>query len=107
MITHVPYVGEKLYLRQKTGQYYVDICKRPYTVSRILGPDKNEVQECEMIFKGPRYYDTLPDEIKENPNGYTKVLRWNEKRQAWCEFPLRDYPQFAVFGNWEYQPYLD
>jgi hypothetical protein len=103
----MPKIGDKLYLRQRTGSYYVDLCKRPYTVKSIISHDKIEIQECELIFNGPRYYDTLPDEIKADPNGDTMILRWNEKRQAWCEYPLRDYPQFAVFGKWEYQPYLD
>ena len=27
-----PRVGDKLYLQQRTGSYYVDLVKRPYTV---------------------------------------------------------------------------
>ena len=30
-----PKVGEKCYLRQFTGSYYVDMVKRPYTVIEV------------------------------------------------------------------------
>ena len=66
-----PEVGTKLYLSQRTGDYYVDMVKIPYTVIGTVS-GKLLVQECQLIFNGPRYYDTLPDEIKEDPNG--KVL---------------------------------
>ena len=57
-----PEVGTPLYLSQRTGSYYVDMVKHPYTV---IGTNngKVQIQECKLIFSGPRYYDTLPDDI--------------------------------------------
>ena len=101
-----PKVGDKLYLRQRTGNYYVDICKHPATVIEVKG-NVITVQDCELVFAGPRYYDTLPDYIMENPNGKTMKLRWSEKYQRWQQTPADSYPLFAVFGSWQYQPYLD
>lgn len=111
--TFYPEVGEHLYLRQCTGNSWVDSVKRPYTV---IGVDKNKhivtIQECELIFNGPRYYDTLADEIKANPNGRTMQLRFanaNGYREKWIEKgrSTADYPLMAVFGQWVYEPYLN
>ena len=104
-----PKVGDKLYLRQKTGDYYVDICKTPYTVVRVTETTV-QVRECELLFSGPRYYDSLPEEIIEgNSSSRTKILRWSKKNNRWeCKDYRGDpYPEFAVFGEWKYQPYLD
>ena len=68
-----PEVGTKLYLSQRTGDYYVDMVKIPYTVIGTVS-GKLLVQECQLIFNGPRYFDTLPDEIKEDPNGKGRAL---------------------------------
>ena len=106
---YMPKVGDKLYVRQHTGRYYIDICKDPYTVFKI---EKNIVyiREAECIFPYPRYFNTLPTEIRDNPNGKVMKLKWSEKWQRWQETPARGdtkYAYFAVFGEWEYMPYLD
>ena len=102
-----PQVGDKLYLSQRTGNCWVDMVKTPYTVIAV---DKNHVtiQECELIFSGPRYYDTLADDIKEDPHGEILVLNWAPKRGCWqIDKYKTGYPDIAYFGRWEFQPYLD
>ena len=75
MTKYYPEIGTKLYLSQRTGLEYVDLVKTPYTV---VGKARGKllVQECELVFNGPRYYDTLADEIRENPNGQILELSW-------------------------------
>ncbi len=68
-----PEVGTKLYLSQRTGNYYVDMVKTPYTVIGVSS-GKVLVQECQLIFNGPRYYDTIADDIKADPNGEVLTL---------------------------------
>jgi len=113
MPTYFPAVGEHLYLRQFTGNSWVDEVKRPYTV---IGVDKKSnlviIQECELVFNGQRYYDTVADEIREDPHGQVMVLRYaNTKKypNRWVEkgVALSDYPQVAVFGQWIHEPYLN
>lgn len=99
-------VGTKLYLRQYTGNYWIDMVKDPYTVIEAKG-NYLIVQECELVFAGPRYYDTVADYIMENPNGRTVKLRWSEKKMRWQETPAGSYPRVAVFGSWRHQPYLN
>ena len=111
--TYYPEVGEHLYLRQRTGNMWVDEVKRPCTVIEVdKAHDIVTIQECELIFNGPRYYDTIADEIKANPNGRTMQLRFADTkkyREMWVERgrDLADYPYVAVFGRWEHQPYLN
>ena len=102
-----PNIGDKLYLQQRTGNYYVDLCKNPYTV---IGIEKGQViiQEAQLIFNGPRYYDTVADEIKPDPNGEILKLNWSPKKQCWLiDRYGTGYPQYAYFGTYEHQPYLD
>lgn len=102
-----PEVGTPLYLSQRTGSYYVDMVKHPYTV---VGTNhgKVQIQECKLIFNGPRYYDTLPDEIKPDPNGEILELSWAPKKERWQVDKYKTgYPSIAFFGTAEYQPYLD
>ena len=101
-----PKVGDKLYLRQFTGNYWVDMVKRPYTVCGVQGRTIY-VQKCKLIFHGPCYYDTVADEIEADPRGQVVKMRWSEKKQRWQETPADTYPQVAVFGKWEHQPYLN
>lgn len=102
-----PQVGDKLYLSQRTGRTYVDMVKIPYTVIKV---EKKYiyVQSCKLIFNGDVYFDTLPDDIIEDPNGEIKKLTWRPKKEMWAidEFNT-GYPEFAFFGKWEYFPYLD
>ena len=121
----LPKVGDKLYLRQFTGNYYVDMVKRPYTVVEV-SPSKVVVQECGMIppvyhccgnpnldrpdLEGQRvwFYDTVAETIYPNPSGRTKELTWHGHRGMWgTPGSDRDYPQYAIFGEWKHQPYLD
>lgn len=111
--TFYPEVGEHLYLRQYTGNMWVDEVKDPYTVISV-DVKKNivTIQECKLIFNGSQYYDTVADSIEANPNGRIKQLRFaNAKgyRNKWIEVGVRttDYPEVAVFGRWVHQPYLD
>ena len=102
-----PEVGTKLYLSQRTGDYYVDMVKIPYTVIGTVS-GKLLVQECQLIFNGPRYFDTLPDEIKEDPNGKVLALSWAPKKGCWqIDKHKTGYPSIAFFNGWKYEPYLN
>ena len=102
-----PEVGTKLYLSQRTGDYYVDMVKIPYTVIGTVS-GKLLVQECQLIFNGPRYFDTLPDEIKEDPNGRVLALSWAPKKGCWqIDKHKTGYPSIAFFNGWKYEPYLN
>ena len=103
-------VGDKLYLHQKTGDFYVDMCKYPYTVTNVSPSGKTvEITECDLIFEGPRYYDTLPTKIVPSINGEKRTLRWSDKKQCYmCSSSVKGYPLYAVFtDNYVYQPYLN
>jgi hypothetical protein len=102
-----PEIGTKLYLSQHTGNGWVDMCKYPYTV---IGQRSGKllVQECELIFRGDRYYDTVADEIRPDPNGEVIAMNWSKKYGRWQYDKYQTgYPQIAHFGSWEHQPYLD
>lgn len=122
-----PKVGDKLFLKQFTGNYYVDIVKRPYTVINVSKTNnKVIVQACKLIapvyhcsgnpyldrpdLEGQRvfFYDTVAEFIEENPYGETVELTWHNKRGLWGT-PGRDsdYPQYAIFGEYMHSPYLD
>ena len=126
MKKYIPKIGEELYLRQLTGLYYVDIVKNPYTVVEV-NDNTVKVQSCELIapvyhccgnpyldrpdLEGQRvfFYDTLAESILPDPNGEIIELKWSDKKERWEYKRSKDdsYPQFAVFGKYEYQPYLD
>lgn len=120
-----PKVGDKLYLSQQTGSYYVDIVKRPYTVIDVT-PSKVLIQECKMIppvyhccgnpnldvpeYEGQRvwFYDTVAEKIEEDEFGNIEELTWHAKRERWgTKGRDNDYPYYAFFGEWKHQPYLD
>lgn len=102
-----PVIGDKLYLQQRTGRYYVDLVKRPYTVVRVT-PSAVFVQACKLIFNGPRYYDTMPDDIQENKEGEIVKLSWAPSKGKWqIDKYKTGYPEYAHFGSWEFYPYLD
>lgn len=103
---HIPAVGEKLYCYTPCSSYWVSMVRDPYTVESVKG-NTCVIREAEPIFLGTRYYDTLPDYIVDDPNGRKLKLRWSEKKQRWQESPAGSYPKVAVFGEWDYQPYLD
>lgn len=103
---HEPKVGEHLYTYTPCNAYYVRAVRNPWTVVEVKG-NICTVQEAEPVFLGLRYYDTLPDYIQENKHGRLLKLRWNEKNQRWQETPAGSYPRVAVFGEWDFFPYLD
>lgn len=107
---HIPTIGEHLYTYRPCSSYYVSICRDPWTVESVKG-NTCVVRAAHLVFRGDRYYDTLPDEIVESDPNDARVrrlkLRWSEKKQRWQESPCDSYPLVAVFGKWDYQPYLD
>jgi hypothetical protein len=121
-----PKVGDKLFLKQFTGSYYIDIVKRPYTVIEVT-PTMVTIQACKLIypifvydatkmteyykeFDGRRvsFYDTIAESIEPDTNGRIEQLYWHPKRSMWgTKGPDSSYPQYAVFGEYKHQPYLD
>jgi len=109
-----PKIGDQLYLRQFTGNMWVDEVKRPYTVIGV-NPTEVIVQACELIapidpVSGKRvfYYDTIAETILPDPNGRVETLTWHAKRGKWgTPGPDSDYPEYAIFGRYEHQPYLN
>lgn len=99
-------VGERLYLSKITGSFYIDAIKTPWTVIESK-PSSITIQRAREIYNGPRYYDTLPDDIQEDPNGETIKLIWSKAREAWVESNGGRHPRYAFFGQWESFPYLD
>ena len=102
-----PKVGDKLYLRQFTGDSFVDQVKEAYTVIRV---DKSKVfvQSCKYEWPEPHYYDTYPTKILEDKEGLIKELTWHPKREKWGTIGREsDYPEYAIFGEWRYAPYLN
>lgn len=122
---YFPKIGDKLYLRQFTGNYMIDMVKYPYTVIDVK-PSKVIVQSCKLIapiykcvgnpmldrpdLEGQRvfFYDTVAERIEEDPNGAIEELTWHPKRGMWGTHGRdSDYPRYAIFGEWKHQPYLD
>lgn len=105
---HIPTVGEHLYTYTPCSSYWVSMVHDPYTVVSV---NKNAtvcvIREAGLIFHGARYYDTIADEIYDDPHGKEIILRWSEKKQRWQESPAGSYPRVAVFGMWDHQPYLN
>lgn len=105
-----PNLGDKLYLSQQTGDYWVDMVKMPYLVIAV-DSDKVTIQECRLVFNGPVYYDTVADDIVDDPYGRVKYLTWasNKKYHGWVlkDDPHDPYPYVAHFGRWAHQPYLN
>ena len=121
----LPKIGGKLYLRQFTGSYYIDMVKRPYTVVGVT-PTKVLVRECKLIapvyhcvgnphldrpdLEGQRvfFYDTVAESIEENPSGRIEELTWHGRKGLWgTKGSDRDYPAYAIFGEWIHQPHTD
>lgn len=103
---HIPTVGEKLYVYTPCSDYWVRSVHYPYTVEEVNG-NTCIIRRAKEIYYGVRYYDTLPNEIVDDPNGRKMKLRWSEKKQRWQESPAGSYPYVAVFGDWDYTPYLN
>lgn len=103
---HIPTVGEKLYIWTPCNMWTVAMVRNPYTVDSVKG-NTMVIREARLIFRGVRYFDTLPDAIVDDPNGRKLTFRWSEKKQRWQESPAGSYPRVAEFGEWDYQPYID
>ena len=103
---HIPFVGEHLYLYTPCSNMWVSDVRNPYTVDSVNG-NTCIVREARPVFYGTRYYDSMPDHIEDDLNGRKKKLRWSEKKQRWQESPADSYPKVAVFGEWDFYPYLN
>jgi len=104
---YMPKVGDALYIHQRTGNYWIDSVHRPYTVVEVKNENNIVIREERAIFPKERYYNTMPISIEENPAGKLRNFKWSEKKQRWLESPQGDYPYCAVFGVWEWTPYLN
>lgn len=120
------YIGMPLFLKQITGNYWIDMVKRPYTIIDITA-NTVIVQEAKCIFPvfhydpktmsdyyekldGVRvqFYDTLAESIEPDSQGQIKVLTYHKKRNLFgTKGSDADYPQYAIFGEYKYQPYLN
>ena len=103
---HNPTVGEHLYIYTPCSNMWVAEVRYPYTVESVKG-NTMVIREAELVFYGARYYDTVADEIRDNPNGKRLTFRYSEKKNRWQESPAGSYPRVAVFGAWDHQPYLN
>lgn len=124
---YFPKVGDECYIRQFTNNYYVDMVKRPYTVIAV-SPKEVQIQSCKLIYPvfhynpetmseyykemdGKRvcFYDTVAESIEADPNGRIETLTWHARKGMWGSKGVRDaeYPEYAIFGKWMHQPYLD
>ena len=125
MEKYIPKVGEHLYLRQRTGDYYNDLVKNPYTVIEVKG-NKVVIQACKLTppvyhyngnpalgredLDGQRvwFYNTVAEIIEEDSNGEVVTLHYAPKKQQWqIDRYHTGYPEFAVFGEWKHCPYLN
>lgn len=108
MSKHIPVIGEHLYTYTPCNSYWVSMVRNPWTVERVNKTGTVCVIRAALpVFHGVRYYDTLADDIVDDPNGKRMTLRWSEKKQRWQESPAGSYPKVAVFGAWDFQPYLN
>lgn len=120
-----PEPGTQLYLQQRTGDYYVDMVKNPYTVIGVRN-GKVQIQACKLIapvyhcvgnpnldrpdLEGQRvfFYDTVAESIEPDPKGEVLELSWAPKRGCWqIDRYKTGYPEIAHFGKYEHQPYLN
>lgn len=95
-----PNVGDKVTL----WDLYND-ARFPYTVISV---SKTEVlvQECALYFAKARYFDSIADDIRENPNGRIRRLHWSPRCGEWKVAPVEKYSLIALFGKWEHEPYV-
>ena len=99
---YMPTVGEHLYITHTSGNWCLRAVRRPYTVISANGKEVT-IQSAKLIFNGPVYYDTIADDIQEDPNGRIVKLHYSRQRGVW---QLDEYTK-AVFGRWDHYPYLD
>lgn len=101
-----PEIGMPLYTYKDCNLWTVSMVHNPYTVIAKKGK-RIVIQEARLIFNGVRYFNTLPDRIEADPNGKTKTLRYDSKKNRWVVTPKEYSAEVAVFGRYDYQPYLD
>ena len=121
-----PKVGDRGYLRQFTGDGWVDMCKYPVEVVSV-STGKVAVRHAKLVFpvfrydpatmsdyyrqfdgKRVRFYDTKAEGIEPDPDGRVQELTWHPKRGLWgTEGKDADYPEYLVLGKFEFQPYLN
>lgn len=120
-----PEVGTELYLSQRTGSYYIDLVKDPYTV---IGQRNGKllIQACKLTppvyhcvgnpyldrpdLEGQRvwFYNTVAEFIEPDPNGEILELSWAPKKERWqIDKYNSGYPKIATFGKYQHMPYLD
>ncbi len=76
---HNPSVGEKLYLYQPCNMYYVQAVRDPFTVESVKG-NTIVIRAAKPLFPRPRYYNTMPYDIVDDPNGERITMKWSEKK---------------------------
>jgi len=104
-----PAEGEKFWPPEGTK---LTICRiyggteTPYTVIGRKGQFL-VVRRCQLVFNGPRYYDTIADGFLPGRPGVEEEieLAWKTKGACWHE--KGKYGGYAEFGRWGHQPYLD
>lgn len=102
-----PAEGEKWYpqIGTKLTLHYLTCAEHPYTVVGIRA-GRVVIRECELVFNGIRYPDTLPDEIREGgPGKGEEELVWRPKLGDW--HGKGRYSGWVEWGRWSYQPYID
>ena len=79
----------------------------PYTVVGKAPGGKLRVRECQLVFDGPRYFDSTPDRILPGRPGIEQEidLVWKPKRKCWAE--TGKYGMRAWFGKTVVSPYVD
>lgn len=105
---HIPVVGEHLYTYTPCNNMCVSEVRNPWTVESV---NKTQtvcvIRAARPIFEGTQYYDSMPCDIVDDLDGRRIKMRWSEKKQRWQESPNNGYPRVAVFGGWDYFPYLN
>ena len=105
---HIPMVGEKLYTYTPCNDMWVSDVRNPWTVESVNKTNSVcVIRAARPVFHGPQYYNSMPDYIVDDPDGKRMTMRWSEKKQRWQESPNHGYPRVAVFGAWDYYPYLN
>lgn len=67
---HNPIIGEHLYIYTPCNMYYVQAVRDPFTVESVSANGNTiTIRAARPVFCGPRYYDTMPDRIEDDPNG--------------------------------------
>ena len=105
---HIPAVGEHLYTYTPCNNMWISDVRDPWTVESVNKTNTVcVIRAARPIFEGSQYYDSMPSDIVDDLDGRRIKMRWSEKKQRWQESPNNGYPRVAVFGEWDYFPYLN